>query len=102
MKDNVIYNKWDNEVMVKTAGDLIYIVCHKEEQQEKVVQKMTTDNVENIRETFKKENDSKVQNNKEGSKQAIKRARKELREKNIKEKNQLMTSLTKLMKTTES
>ena len=44
MKDNVIYNKWDNEVMVKTAGDLIYIVCHKEEQQEKVVQKMTTDN----------------------------------------------------------
>ena len=44
MKDNVVYNKWDNEVMVKTAGDLIYIVCHKEEQQEKVVQKMTTDN----------------------------------------------------------
>jgi len=30
--------------MVKTAGDLIYIVCHKEEQQEKVIQKMTTDN----------------------------------------------------------
>tara|TARA_B100000287_G_scaffold30295_1_gene28464 strand:- start:666 stop:893 length:228 start_codon:yes stop_codon:yes gene_type:complete len=44
MKDNVVYNKWDNEVMVKTAGDLIYIICHKEEQQEKVVQKMTTDN----------------------------------------------------------
>ena len=44
MRDDVVYNKWDNQVMVKTAGDLIYIVCHKEEQQEKVIQKMTTDN----------------------------------------------------------
>ena len=44
MRDDVVYNKWDNKVMVKTAGDLIYIVCHKEEQQEKVIQKMTTDN----------------------------------------------------------
>jgi|TARA_R100001015_G_C4585046_1_gene141060 hypothetical protein len=44
MRDDVVYNKWDNSVMVKTAGDLIYIVCHKEEQQEKVIQKMTTDN----------------------------------------------------------
>ena len=44
MREDVVYNKWDNQVMVKTAGDLIYIVCHKEEQQEKVIQKMTTDN----------------------------------------------------------
>ena len=44
MRDDVVYNKWDNQVIVKTAGDLIYIVCHKEEQQEKVIQKMTTDN----------------------------------------------------------
>ena len=44
MRDDVVYNKWDNSVRVKTAGDLIYIVCHKEEQQEKVIQKMTTDN----------------------------------------------------------
>ena len=44
MRDDVVYNKWDNQVMVKTAGDLIYIVCHKEEQQEKVIQKITTDN----------------------------------------------------------
>ena len=44
MRDDVVYNKWDNQEMVKTAGDLIYIVCHKEEQQEKVIQKMTTDN----------------------------------------------------------
>ncbi len=29
MKDNAVYNKWDNEVMVKTGGDYIFIVCHK-------------------------------------------------------------------------
>ena len=44
MKDNVIYNQSDNQVMVKTNGDLIYIVCNKEEQQETVVKRMTTDN----------------------------------------------------------
>ena len=44
MKDNVIYNQSDNQVMVKTNGDLIYIICNKEEQQETVVKKMTTDN----------------------------------------------------------
>ena len=40
MKDNAVYNRWDNEVMVKTAGEFIYIVCHKEEQQKKVVSKI--------------------------------------------------------------
>tara|TARA_X000001036_G_scaffold403031_1_gene409264 strand:- start:740 stop:967 length:228 start_codon:yes stop_codon:yes gene_type:complete len=44
MKDNIIYNKSDNRVMVKTNGDLIYIICNKEEQQETVVKRMTTDN----------------------------------------------------------
>ena len=44
MNDNVIYNQSDNQVMVKTNGDLIYIVCNKEEQQETVVKRMTTDN----------------------------------------------------------
>ena len=44
MKDNVIYNQSDIQVMVKTNGDLIYIVCNKEEQQETVVKRMTTDN----------------------------------------------------------
>lgn len=44
MKDNVIYNQSDNQVMVKTNGDLIYIICNKEEQQETVVKRMTTDN----------------------------------------------------------
>ena len=27
MRDDVIYNKFDNEVMVKTAGEYIYIIC---------------------------------------------------------------------------
>ena len=44
MRDNVVYNKHDNQVMVKTDGDLIYIICHKEEQQDNVVKRMTTDN----------------------------------------------------------
>jgi hypothetical protein len=44
LKDNIVYNKHDNQVMVKTDGDLIYIICHKEEQQDNVVQRMTTDN----------------------------------------------------------
>ena len=43
MKSNTIYNKWDNEVMVKTAGEYIYIVCHKENQVQPVLDKMTTD-----------------------------------------------------------
>ena len=43
MKDDAVYNKWDNEVMVKTGGNSIYIVCHKESQVDKVVTKMTTD-----------------------------------------------------------
>ena len=44
MRDDVVYNKWDNHVMVKTQGDLISVICHNEEQQETVVKKMTTDN----------------------------------------------------------
>ena len=44
MRDDAVYNKWDNQVMVKTNGDLIYIICHKEEQQDNVVKRMTTDN----------------------------------------------------------
>ena len=44
MKDNIIYNKSDNRVFVKTDGDLIYVICNKESQQETVVKRMTTDN----------------------------------------------------------
>jgi len=44
MKDGVVYNKPTNEVFVKTDGDLIYVICNKENQQDIVVKKMTTDN----------------------------------------------------------
>jgi len=44
MKDNAIYNRPDNQIMVKTDGDLIYIICNQEEQQDKVIKKITTDN----------------------------------------------------------
>ena len=44
MKDNTIYNRADNKVFVKTNGDLIYIICNKESQQDIVVKKMTNDN----------------------------------------------------------
>ena len=43
-KDNVVYNQSDNKVMVRTDGDLIYVICNSEEQQDTVVKKMTTDN----------------------------------------------------------
>jgi len=44
MKDNTVYNYSDNKVFVKTNGDLIYIICNKESQQDIVVKKMTNDN----------------------------------------------------------
>ena len=44
MKSDAVYNHWDNLVYVRTNGHTIHIICHKEEQQEKVIQKMTTDN----------------------------------------------------------
>ena len=43
MKDDAVYNKWDNEVMVKTGGEHIYIVCHKEDQVQPLMNRMTTD-----------------------------------------------------------
>ena len=43
MKDNVTYNHADNKVMVRTDGDLIYVICNKEDQQKKVGEKMCTD-----------------------------------------------------------
>ena len=39
MKDNTVYNRPDNKVFVKTNGDLIYVICNKESQQEKVINK---------------------------------------------------------------
>ena len=44
MRDDVVYNKPDNRLFVKTDGDLIYVICNEETQQDTVVKKMTTDN----------------------------------------------------------
>ena len=44
MRGDAVYNKYDNRVMVKTDGDLIYIICNKESQQDIVVKKMINDN----------------------------------------------------------
>ena len=44
MKDDITYNRPNNEVMVRSDGDLIYVICNKESQQDTVVKKMTTDN----------------------------------------------------------
>ena len=43
MKDEAVYNQWDNEVMVKTNGDMIYIICKDEEQVQPVMSRITTD-----------------------------------------------------------
>jgi len=44
MKDNTVYNRADNQIYVKTNGDLIYIICNKESQQDTVIEKMVNDN----------------------------------------------------------
>ena len=44
LKDNTVYNRADNEVYVKSEGDLIYVICYKESQQDKVVERMTNKN----------------------------------------------------------
>ena len=36
MKSNAVYNQWDNMVYVRTNGDMIHIICHKEEQMDVV------------------------------------------------------------------
>ena len=43
MKDNVVYNHYDNEVMIKTNGDYIYIICKEEDQVQPVMDRMNTD-----------------------------------------------------------
>tara|TARA_B100000131_G_C18036991_1_gene580828 strand:- start:68 stop:304 length:237 start_codon:yes stop_codon:yes gene_type:complete len=44
MKDKIVYNRPDNKVMVRTNGDLIYIICKEEEQVQPVMNKMVNDN----------------------------------------------------------
>jgi hypothetical protein len=43
LKGRVVYNQSDNEVMVRTNGDEIHIICNTESQMDTVVKKMTTD-----------------------------------------------------------
>ena len=43
MRDNVVYNQPDNEVMVRTNGDLIYVICNSQEQQDSVVKYLSTE-----------------------------------------------------------
>ena len=42
MRENIVYNNPDNEVMVRTNGDYIYIICKEEEQVHPVMERMTT------------------------------------------------------------
>ena len=42
VKPNITYNNPDNEVMVRTDKNYIYVICKKESQTDKVVQKLTT------------------------------------------------------------
>jgi len=41
MRENIIYNKPTNEVIIRTSGNFIYIICNKEEQVQPVMDKMT-------------------------------------------------------------
>ena len=43
MKENTVYNQYDNQVYVKTDGDKINIICNKENQMQKVISKMSND-----------------------------------------------------------
>tara|TARA_X000000368_G_scaffold407648_1_gene387322 strand:- start:253 stop:498 length:246 start_codon:yes stop_codon:yes gene_type:complete len=41
MKENIVYNQYDNAVYVKTDGDKIAIICNEEDQIQKVIKNMT-------------------------------------------------------------
>ena len=43
MKDDITYNHSNNNVFVRTNGDLIYVICNKEKQQKQVIKRMCTD-----------------------------------------------------------
>ena len=44
MKQNIVYNRPENQVFVKSQDNKLYIVCHKEKQMQQVIDRMTTDN----------------------------------------------------------
>jgi hypothetical protein len=43
LKDNVVYNRPENKVMVRTNNDYIYIICPTEEQVQPVMDRMNSD-----------------------------------------------------------
>ena len=43
LKDNTVCNRPDNEVMVRTNGEYIYIICRDEDQVQPVMDRMNTD-----------------------------------------------------------
>jgi hypothetical protein len=43
MKENIIYNRPDNEVMMKSNKDFIVIICKEEDQVQPVMDRMNTD-----------------------------------------------------------
>jgi hypothetical protein len=43
MKENIIYNRPDNEVMIKSNKDFIVIICKEEDQVQPVMDRMNTD-----------------------------------------------------------
>ena len=44
MRSGLDYNRPHNQVLVKSQDGKLYIVCHKKEQMQKVMDRMTTDN----------------------------------------------------------
>ena len=42
VKSDLVYNHWDNVVYVKSQGDEIHIICDKEKQLDRVVERITT------------------------------------------------------------
>ena len=36
VRSDAVYNHWDNMIYVRTNGNTIHIICHKEEQMESV------------------------------------------------------------------
>ena len=36
VKSDAVYNEWDNMVYVRSNGDLLHIICNKEEQMDAV------------------------------------------------------------------
>ena len=40
MREDTVYNRPDNRVMIKTSGNEIHVICNSEEQMNEVVKRM--------------------------------------------------------------